>query len=54
METLHFYRIYGAIQITFSEVRQAGTKCAALGQNPGCREWQTPGGLLELGLYFAV
>lgn len=41
METLYFYRIYGAIQITLSEVREVGT---ALEQNPGYREWQAPGG----------
>lgn len=44
METLYFYRIYGAIHTTLSEVREAGTKCRALERNPGYREWQAPGG----------
>lgn len=54
METLRFYRVYGAIQITLSEVRQAGMKYTALEQKPGYREWQAPEGLLELELYFSV
>lgn len=37
-----------------SEVRQVGTKCTALEQNPGYREWQASEGLLELELYFGV